>query len=388
MPLDFRQLFESAPGLYLVLAPDLTIIGVTDSYAHATMQQRENMIGRGLFEVFPDNPDDPHADGVSNLRASLDRVRIHKRADTMATQKYDIRRPESEGGGFEERYWSPVNTPVLDASGEVRYIIHAVEDVTDLVRLEKHSVEQDRLAGIAMEEEHGRLVEAVRALQASNEELEAFCYSVAHDLRAPLRGIQGFSQALLEDYSTVVDEKGQSYLTRVSTAALRMSDLIDDLLNLSRISRGSLSRATVDVSELARSVAADCERSHNRPVRLRIPDGLTANADPRLMQIALENLLGNAWKFTANTADPEVEVGATREEDATAFFVRDNGAGFDEAYASKLFAPFQRLHSDKEFSGTGIGLATVQRIVRRHGGRVWARAAVNRGATIYFSLPD
>jgi signal transduction histidine kinase len=388
MPVDFRQLFESAPGLYLVLAPDLTIIGVTNSYARATLQQRESMIGRGLFEVFPDNPDDPHADGVSNLRASLDRVRRDKVADTMAIQKYDIRRPDGEGGGFEVRYWSPMNTPVLDDAGEVRYIIHAVEDVTGLVTLEKRAAEQDRRAALAMQEEHGRLVEAVRALEASNEELEAFCYSVAHDLRAPLRGIQGFSQALLEECSPAVGEKGQSYLARVSSAALRMSNLIDDLLTLSRISRGPLSRSAVDLSALARIVAADIERSLDRRVRLHIADGLTANADPRLLQIAFENLLGNAWKFTANTADPEVEVGASLEADGPMFFVRDNGAGFDEAYAAKLFAPFQRLHSEKEFSGTGVGLATVQRVVRRHGGRVWAHAAVNRGATIYFTLPD
>lgn len=388
MLLDFRQIFESAPGLYLILAPDLTIVGVTNAYAKATLQQRDAMVGRGLFDVFPDNPDDPNADGVSNLRASLDRVRRSKVADTMAIQKYDIRKPDADGGGFEERYWSPVNTPVLDEAGAVRYIIHAVEDVTEIVRLEKHSVEQDRRAGLAMKEEHGRLVEAVRALQASNEELEAFCYSVAHDLRAPLRGIQGFSQALLDDYSSVVDEKGQSYLTRVSTAALRMSQLIDDLLTLSRISRGSVARDTVDISALARAVAADVERHYGRQLQLNIRDGLTANADPRLLQIVFENLLGNAWKFTANVADPQLEVGAEREEEATTFFVRDNGAGFDEAYASKLFAPFQRMHSEKEFAGTGIGLATVQRIVRRHGGRVWAHAAVNRGATIYFSLPD
>ena len=388
MTLDFRRLFESAPGLYLVLSPDLTIVGVTDAYARATLQQRDAMIGRGLFEVFPDNPDDPQADGVSNLRASLDRVRRDRVPDTMAIQKYDIRKPEADGGGFEERYWSPVNTPVLDASGAVRYIIHAVEDVTELVRLEQHSVEQNRRAGVAMQEEHGRLVEAVRALEASNEELEAFCYSVAHDLRAPLRGIQGFSQAILEEYAPVLGEKGQSYLTRVSAGALRMSNLIDDLLTLSRISRGLLARSSVDVTALASGVAAEMARLYDRSVRLSIAEGLVANADARLLQIVFENLLGNAWKFTAHVSEPAVEVGATRDADELTFFVRDNGAGFDEAYAAKLFAPFQRMHSEKEFAGTGIGLATVQRVVRRHGGRVWARAAVNRGATIYFTLPD
>jgi len=212
---------------------------------------------------------------------------------------------------------------------------------------------------------------------------------VAHDLRAPLRGIQGFSQALLEDYSASVDAKGQGYLQRVSSAALRMSELIDDLLNLSRISRTVLSRAEVDLSAIARQVAAELGRQHQRPVRVTIAERLTASADRRLIQIALENLLDNAWKFTAHTVDPQIAFGAERSADgAIIFFVRDNGAGFDAAYASKLFAPFQRLHSENEFAGTGIGLATVQRIVRRHGGRVWASAAVSSGATFYFTLPE
>jgi signal transduction histidine kinase len=389
MALDFRALFESAPASYLALAPDLTIIGVTDAYARATMQQREHMVGRALFEVFPDNPDDPAADGVHNLRASLDVVSRDKVPHTMAVQKYDIRRPDADGGGFEERYWSPVNTPVLDDRGELRYIIHAVEDVTALIRLEKLGERKDRAAAAALLGEQQRLVESNTALAAANAELEAFCYAVAHDLRAPLRGIQGFSQALLEDYGTVVDGKGQGYLQRVAAAALRMSELIDDLLTLSRISRGPLLRAPVDLSAIARDVTTDvARRTPARVVTTNVAPGLTATADARLIRIVFENLIGNAWKFTSKTAHPVIGIGATTVGETTAFFVRDNGAGFDDTQASKLFAPFQRMHSDKEFAGTGIGLATVQRIVRRHGGRVWAHAVVNGGATIYFALPD
>lgn len=389
MALDFRRLFESAPGSYLVLAPDLTILGVTDAYARATMQQRETMLGRGLFDVFPDNPDDPTADGVNNLRRSLDRVRRDKVPDTMAVQKYDIRRPEAEGGGFEERYWSPNNSPVLDERGELIYIIHAVEDVTALVTLEQRGEENARNAAAAIRVEHRLLVESNRALAAANEELEAFCYSVAHDLRAPLRGIEGFSQALLEDYSQSVDQKGQNYLTRVARAARRMSELIDDLLTLSRISRGPLSRVAVDLSVLAADITAELERGHpDREVKTTIAGGLSVTADAQLVKIVLENLIGNAWKFTAKTVKPNVEIGATEQDGRLVFFVRDNGAGFDAAYASKLFAPFQRLHSEKDFGGTGIGLATVQRIVRRHGGRVWADGVVDAGATIYFTLPE
>jgi PAS domain S-box-containing protein len=388
MELDFRRLFESAPARYLVLSTDLTIVGVTNAYAQVTMQRRESMIGRPLFDVFPDNPDDPGADGVHNLRASLDRVRRDKVADTMAIQKYDIRRPESEGGGFEERYWSPVNTPVLDDDGELRYIIHAVEDVTDIVQLEQAQAKKDRIAAEDFNEEHRRLVEAVTALEASNEELEAFCYSVAHDLRAPLRGIQGFSQALVEDYSATIDAKGQEYLNRVASAAVRMSELIDDLLTLSRISRGPLVRGPVDLTAIATRITADLARTQDRQVKTTIEGGLKVTADARLLQIVFENLLGNAWKFTSKVENPSVEIGSQSVDGIVQYFVRDNGAGFDPAYASKLFAPFQRLHSDKDFSGTGIGLATVQRIVRRHGGRVWATAAVNQGAAFYFTLPD
>lgn len=368
MSLDFRWLFEAAPGRYVVLAPDFTILAATDAYVAAAMQRRDAMIGRGLFEVFPDNPDNPSADGVKNLRASLERVLSSRVADTMPTQRYDVR--SADGGRFEERYWSPTNTPMLDDAGEVRAIIHSVEEVTELVL------------------EHRRLVEANNALAATNEELEAFCYSVAHDLRAPLRGIQGFSQALLEDYATRVDEKGQGYLQRVSAAALRMSELIDDLLTLSRISRSRLARGPVDLSAIAGEIAAGLQLNAGHPVDTVIAGGLHANADARLMRIVLENLLGNAFKFSAKTPHPRVEFGAITTDDVTEFFVRDNGAGFDEAYASKLFAPFQRLHAEKDFAGTGIGLATVQRIVRRHGGRVRARAAVNSGATFYFTLPE
>lgn len=258
---------------------------------------------------------------------------------------------------------------MLDDAGELRFIIHSAEDVT------------------ALNFEHRRLLEAVAALEAANQELEAFCYSVAHDLRAPLRGIQGFSQALVEDYEASLDDKGRQYLQRVGNAALRMSELIDDLLTLSRISRAPVSRVPVDLTALATEIAAHLGE-HQRAVRLTIAPRMRVNADARLMRIVLENLLGNAWKFTSKIADPAVEIGVERVDGVTAFFVRDNGAGFDEAHASKMFAPFQRLHSEKEFTGTGIGLAIVQRIIRRHGGRVWANGAVNSGATFYFTVPD
>jgi signal transduction histidine kinase len=224
-------------------------------------------------------------------------------------------------------------------------------------------------------------------LERKNTELEAFSYSVSHDLRAPLRSIDGFSQALLEDYAERLPPKAQDYLRRVRSAAQRMANLIDDLLDLSRVERADMRRERVDLSRLAEQVADSLKRSElERAVELVVRPGLEAEVDARLFRIVLENLLGNAWKFTSKVAAATIELGAIDDDGSVAFFVKDNGAGFAPAHAAKLFAPFQRLHSDAEFPGTGIGLAIVQRIVHRHGGRVWAEGAPGQGATFYFTV--
>ncbi len=829
---DFRTLFESAPGLYLVLAPDLTITAVSNAYLQATMTVRDQILGRNLFDVFPDNPDDPAATGTSNLRASLDRVLQTKQPDTMAVQKYDIRRPESEGGGFEERFWSPVNSPVLGADGTVMAIMHRVEDVTEFVRLKHQDTEQHRLTeelrtragqmesevflraqevqeanrqlrlaneelarrdeertrlyerlrrldelktqffsnvshelrtpltlilgparkllerptlneedrrsldvvernarlllrhvndlldmskleagrmavdyadvdlaglfrrvaalfesvaqerrmtftvtapdicraqidaakieralinllsnamkftpvggrvtcalqtlqpsdgpaavrltvsdsgpGIAPElcdhvferffqveggstRRHGgtglglsiakdfvelhqgtiavdqapeggarfvvdlpavapshvkvesepstaddhaagtalmaqaladeartetveteaplaagnrplalvvednremnrfiaetlaedfrvvrafdgreglakalehrpnlivsdvmmpemsgtdllaalrrdselkdtpvvlltaradddlrvdllsagardyltkpfsqdelrartrnfaRLKQAAdaladhnRALEMTNRELEAFSYSVSHDLRAPLRAIDGFSQALEEEYAARLDAQGCHYLQRIRAGTTRMARLIDDLLALSRIIRSDFERSTVDLSGMAAAILRDLAQADpDRRVTVEVADHVTVEADPRLLRIALQNLLENAWKFTSKTTDAMIEFGRREEQGVPVYFVRDNGAGFDMAHADRLFGAFQRLHRAEEFAGTGVGLATVQRVIHRHNGRIWADAAVGRGATFSFTL--
>jgi PAS domain S-box-containing protein len=224
-------------------------------------------------------------------------------------------------------------------------------------------------------------------LATANKELEAFSYSVSHDLRAPLRSIDGFSKAILEDYTSKLDSTGQDYLRRVRNSSQRMGQLIDDMLNLSRVSRGNLRHDSTDLSQIAREAIAECrENSKDRTVRVEITGGLIAVADPRLMRIALTNLLGNAWKFTGKTAEAVIEFGCSNENGRCEYFVRDNGAGFDMAYAGKMFGAFQRLHSDREFPGTGIGLATIQRIIHRHGGQVRAVGKPGEGATFYFTL--
>jgi two-component system, NtrC family, sensor kinase len=227
----------------------------------------------------------------------------------------------------------------------------------------------------------------VEELQRKNKELEAFSFSVSHDLRAPLRGIDGFSQALQEEYGDVLDATGKDYLSRVRAAAGRMAELIDDMLELSRISRGDLRRARFDLSAEARLVTEELAKANpGRQVEVTIPEGIFVDADRRLARIVLENLFGNAWKFTSKVAFAKVELSVVELSNERAFCVRDNGAGFNMSHADKLFRPFQRLHSGTDFAGTGIGLATVQRVVDRHGGRVWAESSVGNGAAVFFTL--
>lgn len=232
-----------------------------------------------------------------------------------------------------------------------------------------------------------RVFERTAQLETANKELEAFSYSVSHDLRTPLRGIDGFGQILLEDYSSKLDDQGKEYLRRLRAASQRMAQIIDDLLKLARVTRAELSLEDVDLGALAQDVAEKIRAQYpERNVRLDIASGLMARVDVRLMRIALENLLSNAWKFTGQQIEARIEFGASELNGKSMFFVRDNGAGFDMTYVNKLFGAFQRLHDTKEFPGTGIGLATVQRVVQKHGGRIWAEGAVKGGATFFFTL--
>lgn len=484
---DFQRIFEATPGLYLVLDHDLFIVAVSDSYLNATMTRRNEILRKHIFEVFPDNPDDPAADGVRNLKASLQRVLVHKRPDTMAIQKYDIRRPESEGGGFEVRYWSPLNSPILDANGEVEFIIHNVTDVTQLrmARSRFHDSElkfrllvenvrdyaiylldtngiviswndgAQKITGYSekeilgqhistfyppnstdrckreleiaqttgrFEEEHWRvrksgeyywasvITSAIRdeqgkmlgfskvtrdlsekrrsetQLRELNAELQSFSYSISHDLRAPLRGILGFSQALAEENFAQLNTSGQQFLNRVIAAAKRMNALIDGLLGLSRVTRKDLTYTTVDLSNIAEEIISDLRKVYPHPTDVQVEPGMKVQGDQLLLYSVLQNLLDNAWKFSTKRDLAQISFGRVFARDRQAFVVRDNGAGFDMTYASKLFQPFQRLHTEREFEGTGIGLVTVAKIIRRHGGEIWAEGDVERGASFFFSL--
>jgi PAS domain S-box-containing protein len=254
----------------------------------------------------------------------------------------------------------------------------AIRDISDRKRAE------DRITAL-----HADLARRVAELGALNQELESFSYSVSHDLRAPLRSIAGFSQALREDYTGRLDAQADDYLGRITAAATRMGALIDDLLGLSRVSRREMHREPVDVGAIAAAVVEQLRRAEpERRVDVAIGEGLRASADPALLRVVIENLLGNAWKFTSGRPVARIELGPATASGPGAYCVRDNGVGFDMAYAHKLFGAFQRLHAAHEFPGTGIGLATVQRIISRHGGRVWAESEPGAGAAFYFTLGE
>lgn len=272
-------------------------------------------------------------------------------------------------------------TPLFGDNGEIRGSVGIFVDLTARKNAE------DEILRLNSELER-RVRERTLQLEATNKELEAFSYSVSHDLRAPLRSIRGFSEVLVERYQGLLDERGREFLRRVCDSCAHMDRLIEDLLKLSRVGRAELQHREVSLSRLAESIFADLRKADpGRDVKVEVTPGLVARGDERLLRVALDNLIRNSWKFTLKTPRPEIEFGFSTAG-RPAFFVRDNGAGFDPAYASRLFSVFQRLHSAGEFPGTGVGLATVQRIIRRHGGETWATGAVNRGACFYFTLPE
>lgn len=305
--------------------------------------------------------------------------------------------------------------PLFAEDGSIPRLLAVVENITSRkqaeIKIQETQVELERLLKIADEsrkallsvvEDQKKAEEQIRKLnaelekrvrdrtaqlEAANQELEAFAYSVSHDLRAPLRALDGFSAVLLSDYPERLDEQGQNYLLRIQDASHKMSQLINDLLNLSRVTRTELTRQRVDLSAQARMIAQELQsQAPERQVTFEIADHLVAEGDAQLLHQVYENLLSNAFKFTGQRLQGLIQVGEINENNQTVFFVRDNGVGFDMAYANKLFTPFQRLHGANEFPGTGIGLVTVQRIITRHGGRIWVEAAPGQGAAFYFTL--
>ena len=387
---QLNSLFESLPGLYLVVTPDLNIVAASDAYLKATLTTREGILGRNILEILPDNPDDPGT-AVANVRASMDRVVRNAAPDTMAIQKQDVRRHD---GVFEERYWSPINSPVFGADREIEFIVHRVEEVTEFMLHRPQPAANTVQLSAQVQQMAAEIFQSSQKLQATNKqledanrELEAFSYSVSHDLRAPLRAINGFAGIVMKEFASELPAAAHPYLLRICNGGKQMGLLIDALLAFSRLSRQPLQRQQIDTGNLVQSVLDDLAPNHEgRRVEIQMAPLPDCWGDGALLKQVWVNLISNAIKYTQRRELARIEIGSILRDGEHVYFIRDNGTGFDMKYAHKLFGVFQRLHLVEDFGGTGVGLAIVQRIVNRHVGRVWAEAEQDRGATFWFTL--
>jgi signal transduction histidine kinase/ActR/RegA family two-component response regulator len=397
---DFRKLFESAPGLYLVLDDEFRIVAVSDAYLAATMTQRDQILGRGIFDVFPDNPEDPEATGVSNLRASLERVRRRRLPDSMAVQKYDIQRPEEEGGGFEVRYWSPVNSAVLDDRGRLAYIVHRVEDVTEFIRLKEHESEQEAVTSELRqrtERMEAEIVRRSRELHDANVQLRAasqakneFLSRMSHELRTPLTAISGFSELLS---LSSIDGDMQDWVAMIRKGSDHLLRLVNEVLDISRIESGDLSisaetiplaEVLTDALELMRPLAA----SRNVTIHASSPPagaGYVIADSQRLKQVLI-NLISNAIKYNREGGEVRISV-ELNPSDRLRIGVSDTGLGIDESSIAKLFVPFERLDAASSgVDGTGLGLALSRNLVEMMGGELGVVSKPGTGSTFWIEL--
>jgi len=359
---DYAEaIVETVREPLIVLSKDLHVITANHAYYR-------------VFKATPDAIENVYFYDLQNGRWNIPKLR---------NLLEDILEKSTTFNDFEIDYEVPdvgrrvllLNARRIDREG-VELILLALEDIT-----------ARRLAEENVKKLNTDLQHNLDELASANKELEAFSYSVSHDLRNPLNRILGFSDVLLEGYSDKLDDEGKDHLNRVIKNATRMNRIMDDLLHLSRISRHGVQRQDVDLSKLAASVVAELrEAQPDRRATVDIQEGIAAFADAKLIEVALSNLLGNAWKFTSKTKNARIQFGTFEQKGKIVYYVKDNGAGFDQSFSEKLFLPFHRLHSEEEFEGTGIGLATVQRIIHRHGGKVWAEGEPGKGAMFYFTL--
>ncbi len=360
----FAKVFHASPvAISIARLKDGYMLDANDAFVEQFGWSRGEIIGRTTLELglWP---------GVEARQHWIDEI---GRADR--TRNLEVLLNTKSGA----QCAALISTERIAFDGE-ECLLCLIHDVTD----RKKKEDEARIRTVDLEK---RVGERTAELTSANKELESFAYSISHDLRAPLRGIDGFSHLLAEEYGEQLDAQGKGYLERVRAAAQRMGTLIDDILELSRVTRHSMRRSQVDLSRLAKEILE--EQAHSAPERaleVAIAPDCTAFGDPQLLRVMMQNLLENAWKYTGKEAAPRIEFGRETQGGEQVFFVRDNGVGFDMKYADRLFAPFQRLHKPEEFAGTGIGLATVARVVRRHGGRVWAESAPGNGATLRFTL--
>ncbi|MBT8340679.1 MAG: PAS domain S-box protein, partial [Desulfatitalea sp.] len=372
---------------------DYRFLEINRSFGRLIGLEKQDIVGKTVLEVLPDT-EPSWIDTCGRVASTGEAARIEHYSAALGCY-FDVVAYRAE-----QNHFAVIFTDVTEKKRVEKAQAELKASLENTVRkrtedLRKRVEEAERLNKAMVNllddlQESNRKHETLsHRLAEANKELEAFTYSVSHDLRAPLRGIDGFSKALLEDYADRLDESGQGYLNRVRMATQRMGGLIDDLLRLSRVSRAELNKIPLNLSALAREIADQLLQSRpERNVEIRIADAVSARADARLIYIVLENLLGNAFKFTGAKEAALIEFGRDRHDGESVFWVRDNGAGFDEQYVDNLFEAFQRLHRSDEFEGAGIGLSIVKRIVQRHGGRVWAEGKLNIGATVFFTLSE
>jgi signal transduction histidine kinase len=394
---DFQRLFESIPGLYLVLSSELKIVAASDAYLKATLTERNTVIGRGIFDVFPDNPDDPAASGVGNLRASLQRVLDTRVANTMAVQKYDIQRPESEGGGFEERFWSPLNTPILGKDNKVQYIIHQVEDVTEFIKLKHQETEQNRLTETlkskANKMEREIFTRAQEIQEANKKLLEAekvkseFFANVSHELRTPLSLILSPLESILSEKYGVISEQQRNYLYTIYNNAMRLLQMVNGLLDFSKFEAGKMNvnREPTELTGLIKLILNDFEsmmRGNHIDLFCEIEFGdQYVLMDRYLFERILFNLISNAAKFTPEGG--KVIVRASQQGDQLTVSIEDTGIGIPESAIKNLFQKFHQVEgsSTRRFEGTGLGLAMVKEFTELLGGTVSVISQESKGST-------
>jgi signal transduction histidine kinase len=417
--LKYRAIVEQAPSPFLFLKPDMpdyTIIGVNEAYLKATMTTREKIIGGKMFEIFPDNPTEQRATGVSNLRNSLDRVVKNRVSDTMAVQKYDIHCPD---GTWEERWWNPVNTPVFAADGTLVCIIHHIVDVTRFFQIEqnraaeeKRSREVQHHTEVEKAEVYMRALELQEAnrvlrqfqdalnnlyehcqtttieLKRSNTELEQFAYFISHDLQEPLRAVVGFLGFLKQDLAGSLNENALEDISEAVAGTQRMQAIIQDLLTYSRVNTKGGEFEPVNVKDAIGAAIDNLYAAINENnARIIVKTMPAVSADLSQMTRLFQNLIGNAIKFHGRK-QLQIRIWSKHEGNEWIFAVSDNGIGIEPQYYDTVFEIFQRLHTREEYPGTGIGLAVCKRIVERHGGRIWVESNIGEGSTFFFTIPD
>jgi len=414
--MDYRAIVESLPGLFLILDVDLTIVEVSDTYARATLIRRDEVIGKGMFEVFPDNPDDPAADGVRNLHASLRRVLKSGAPDTMAVQKYDVRKPPQEGGGFEERYWSVINSPVLGSDGRICYIIHKAEDVTEFIHLKQNGLEQTRCNETLSDQaarmeaeifERSREVAAASALlKTSNQALEeakasaeaanlaksVFLATMSHEIRTPMNGVLGMASLLRR---TPLDKKQQDFLEKIQTSGEHLLAIINDILDFSKIEAGKIQLASDDflLADLIRDTwMLMGERLKDKGLEQKTlcsQPNLFLRGDKTRLEQALVNFLGNAVKFTEKGSVMLScrRIGETADDYTLRFEVTDSGIGMTTEQQGRMFNAFEQADSStsRKYQGTGLGLAITKRIAQLMGGETGVTSTLGQGSTFWLT---